>query len=273
MNGFARRLALLAPALLLLAAQSPEPTQTSVGLPSRVLQLVLPGTELEALPIDSNSPIVLRVLATWPHGSEFRYDLEFYGLDPGEYDLARWLRRKDGTSSAELPAVPVRVVAKLGPEELRPNALEVGALPRVGGYRTLLIVAGALWVLGLVAILLVGRRRRAAVLERARPRTLAEELRPLVEAALAGRLDRAERAALELRLFEHWRRKLRLEGRSPLDSVVELRAHPEAGELLRKLEDWLHRPDPPADVDLRALLAPYEAVTLEESGAARAAGS
>lgn len=273
MIGFARCLAVLALGLLLLAAQTPQPCESSVGLPARVMQVVLPGPELEALPIDAKSPIVLRVLATWPHGTDFRYDLEFYGLDPGEYDLAHWLRRKDGTSSAGLPAVPVRVLAKLGPEELRPNPLEVGALPRVGGYRTLLVVAGVVWVLGLVAILLVGRRRRAAAIERARPRTLAEELRPLVESALAGRLGRAERAALELRLFEYWRRKLRLEGRSPLDSVVELRAHPEAGQLLRSLEDWLHRPDPPADVDLGALLAPYESARLDELDAPRVAGS
>lgn len=273
MIGLARLVAVLVLGLLPLAAQSPQPAETSVGLPARVMQVVLPGTELEALPIDSKSPIVLRVLATWPHGTAFRYDLEFYGLDPGEYDLAHWLRRKDGTSSAGLPAVPVRVLTKLGPEELRPNPLPTGALPRVGGYRTLLVTAGVLWLVGLGAILLAGRRRRAEAVLRARPRTLAEELRPLVEAALEGRLERAERAALELRLFEYWRRRLRLEGRSPLDSVIELRAHPEAGQLLRSLEDWLHRPDAPTDVDLRALLAPYESVELDELAAPRGAGS
>ncbi len=246
------------------AQDGARPTETSVGLPARILQLVLPGGELEVLPIDSKSPIVLRVLATWPHGTDFRYDLEFYGLDPGEYDLARFLKRKDGTSAAGLPAIPVRVVSKLGEGEVRPNPLEVGLLPRVGGYRTLLIAAGVLWVLGLGAILFVGRKRRAVERERARPRTLAEELRPLVEAALEGRLTRSERAALELHLVEFWRRKLGLQAESPLASLVALRAHPEAGVLLRSLEDWLHRPDPPQSVDLAALLAPYESVELGE---------
>ena len=40
---------------------------------SRLMFPVLPGNELEAKPIDSREvPLVLRVVATYPHGSAFR---------------------------------------------------------------------------------------------------------------------------------------------------------------------------------------------------------
>jgi hypothetical protein len=237
-----------------------NPPETTIGISGRILQLVLPGPELEAVPLDSKSPVVLRVLATWPHGTDFRYDLEYYGLEAGTYDLSSYLKHKDGTPVANLPAIPVAVTALLPEGQIMPNTLEPTALPHLGGYQTALIAFGVVWALGLVAILFVGRRRAQAVRERARPRTLAEELRPLVEDAIAGRLSRSDRARLELRLVEYWRRKLGLEERAAQDLLVELRAHPEAGALLRSLEDWLHRPDPPAQVDLVALLAPYENV-------------
>jgi hypothetical protein len=226
---------------------------------------VLPAPELEALPIDAKSPLVLRVLAVWPHGSDFRYDLEYYGLEAGHYDLAQYLKHKDGTPVANLPPIPVAIHAVLGAGQIQPNDLEPGALPHLGGYQTTLIALSAVWVLGLAAILLVGRRRAHAARERARPRTLAEELRPLVEDALAGRISRSDRARLELRLVEYWRRKLDLGERPAQETLVELRAHPQAGALLRSLEDWLHRPDPPQPVDLAQLLAPYEQVDLPEA--------
>jgi hypothetical protein len=231
--------------------------QTNIGISGHVQQIVLPGPELEAVPLDAKSPLVLRVLATYPHGTDFRYDLEYYALEAGHYDLAKYLKHKDGTPITGLPEIPVDVEALLPAGQVQPNPLEQTALPHLGGYQKTMIVLGVVWVVGLLAILFLGRRRAQAARERVRPRTLAEELRPLVEDALAGKLSRSDRARLELRLVEYWRRKLALVDHSPQTLIVELRAHPEAGALLRSLEDWLHRPDPPAQVDLAQLLAPY----------------
>ena len=222
--------------------------QTNIGISGHVRQIVLPGPELEAVPLDSKSPIVLRVLGTWPHGTDFRYD------------LGKYLKHKDGTPVTGLPEIPVEVETLLPAGQVQPNPLEPTALPKLGGYEKTMIALGVVWVLGLAAILLLGRKRAQAARELARPRTLAYELRPLLEDALAGRLSRSDRARLELRLVEFWRRKLGLEERAPQDLLVELRAHPQAGALLRSLEDWLHRPDPPERVDLAQLLSPYENV-------------
>src|SRR5262249_6977703 len=119
---------------------------------------MLPGPELEAKPLtDSRAPIVLRIAKLWPHGTAFRYDLVWYGLDPGTFDLKDYLRRKDGSSAKDLPSIRVEVKALLPQGQILPNPLESQPSPALGGYRTLLIVAGTLWVAGLAAILFVRR--------------------------------------------------------------------------------------------------------------------
>lgn len=244
------------------AALAPAaPPETTVGMPGRIERLVLPGTELEALPHDDRrAPIVLRVMRVDPHGTAFRYDFEYQGLEPGEFDLRHYLRRKDRSSTADLPALPVRVVATLPPGQVVPNALVVGRAPALGGYRLLLILAIAAWVLGLAAILYLGflrRRRGPTAHEAAPPATLADRLRPLIDGAMAGTLSQPQLASLERSLHAYWRRRLDLEAAEPARAIETLRAHPDAGPLLEQLERWLHRPGPTERVDPARLLAPY----------------
>jgi hypothetical protein len=244
--------------VLAAAAAGQEPNSSQVGMTVRIPDLVLPGSELEVAPPQADAALVLRVAAVRPHGDAFRYDLEYWGLEAGEHDLRDWLRRRDGSSTDDLPPLPVRFTSVLPAGRVEPSAPAPRGLPAFGGYRTLLVIGGVLWAVGLVALLVVGRRRRlAAEAARPRPLTLAERLRPLVERAIRGELGRAERAQLELSLVAFWRRKLGLEERRPQQVIGLLREHPEAGPLLRGLEDWLHRPEPLDDVDLAALLAPY----------------
>jgi hypothetical protein len=232
--------------------------ETPVGVPARIEALVLPGGELEAVPGDFAAPIVLRVLATWPHGSAFRYDLEYYGLEPGEHDLARWLRRKDGSESGDLPPIPVTIAASLPEGPALPNPSPAADVPARGGYRALLVALAVLWLAGLVAIALGFRRARAAAQAGdAPPPTLAERLRPLVVRAARGELPPQERAALELMLIAHWRRRLALDALPPDEALALLREHEAAGPLLRGLEAWLHRPEPPDEAEIARLLEPY----------------
>jgi hypothetical protein len=229
----------------------------SVGMSGTLHDLVLPGSELGVAPVTRETALVLRLDAVRPHGDAFRYDITWYGLEPGSYALADYLVRVDGTSLAGLPAHTLRVTSLLAPGRVEPHPPAVGDLPRLGGYQTLLILGGILWCVGLVWILT--RFRRKAAEERApvaRGVSLAERLRPLVAAARAQELSPAGRAELELALLAFWRKRLGLAERDPVLALRELRAHPDAGPLLQGLEDWLHRPDPPA-VDLERLLAPY----------------
>jgi hypothetical protein len=89
----------------------------------------------------------------------------------------------------------------------------------------------------------------------------------MVEAAIAGRLTLTEQAELERLLLAYWRRRLNLENSKPAEAIAKLRGHAEAGQVLRQLEAWLHRPPGPSDaVDVAGLLMPYRSLAAEVSG-------
>jgi hypothetical protein len=238
---------------------------TSVGMPAKIEQLVLPGPELEVKALaDRRQPIVLRIVKSYPHGTAFRYDLVYYGLDAGEFDLRDYLRRKDGSSTAGLPPLRVKIESVLGTGQVLPTDLQTRTSPALGGYRIALIVLGVLWVLGVIVILFVRRRKQDQLSLAARPVTLADQLRPLVERGVAGKLTVAECAELERILLAYWRKRLKVESARPAEAFAVLRADPDAGPLLDQLERWLHRPGRTEAVDVAALLRPYRDVTLEE---------
>lgn len=234
--------------------------ETTVGMAGTLEGVVLPGTELEAAPLlDRKSKVVLRVVQVYPHGTAFRYDLEYTGLEPGTHDLRPYLKRKDGSPVGELPPVTVQVNPVLPPGQVQPNKLEIETGPRLGGYQLLMAGVVVLWALG--TVVLVGSfffpRRKKVVPLTVQPVSLAERLQPLVAGAMAGTLSRPELANLERALLAYWRKKLRLEKVEPGEAVEVLRKHPEAGPLLAQLETWLHKPGPPEQVSVGALLAPY----------------
>jgi hypothetical protein len=256
----------LLPLLLLAAsavAQARDERSASVGMRACIEELVLPGSELIAAPAVAGAPIVLRILATRAHGDRFRYDLEWTGLEAGPHDLAKYLARKDGSAAADVPAIPVTVASILPKGQKEPSEQAPTEPPRLAGYRVLQIAAGVLWLLGLLAILFVGKkRRRAAAAPPGKP-TLADRLRPLVEAVATGAAGDAQKAELERLLVAFWRDRLGLRDQKAAAAIVAIRQHAEAGQLLRQLEAWLHMPKPPAPVDLQAVLAPYRGVAAD----------
>jgi hypothetical protein len=240
---------------------------STVGMPARIDQLVLPGTELEVRPIDDRrAPIIVRIAGVYPHGTAFRYDMVYYGLEPGLYNLADSLRRKDGSPTEGLPPIQVAIEPLLLPGQLEPHKLALAPSPWLGGYRLLLIFGGLIWLAGLLAIIFAGRRKRVdSMADADRVVTLADRIRPLVDAAVAGKLSPGQHAELERLLIGYWRRRLGLEHMPPAKLIAVLRNHDEAGALLRRLEDWLHRPDGSAEpVDVAALLKPYQAISADE---------
>ena len=231
-----------------------------VGVRGQVAEVVLPKG-LEVRPLERGEPLLLRIVTSSPHGTLERYDLEFQGFEPGGYDLASYLRRPDG-APVELPEVRVEITSSLPPGQVEPSELETATPPRIGGYVIALWVLGGLWVVGLGVILFGFRKRRVATAIADAPprRTLAERLRPMVEAAMRGDLEDDRKAELERLLIAHWDRRLGLQGRPASEALATLREHPEAGPLVRQLEEWLHRPGRGEAVDVEALLAPYREV-------------
>jgi hypothetical protein len=250
----------LVPLVLAGAASADDRRESTVGMPARIDQLVLPGTELEVKPLDDRKlPIVLRIVEVYPHGTDFRYDLVFYGLDPGTFDLRDYLRRKDGSSTAHLPPLPVTIRPLLPAGQIEPHPLQISETPWLGGYRVMLTTVGVLWV-AVLAVILFARRRGHADnrQELAKPLTLAQRLRPLVEKAVAGKLSHAQCAELERSLLAYWRTRLKLETMNPAEAIQRLRKDAQAGPLLEQMELWLHRPGPSASVDVARLLEPYQ---------------
>ncbi len=57
---------------------------------------------------------------------------------------------------------------------------------------------------------------------------------------------------------------MNLDELDPREAVAALRDHPQAGELLRAVEAWLHKPQGAGEVNLAALLAPYRDLPADE---------
>ncbi len=235
-------------------------------MPATIDQLVLPGPELEVAPIDDlKTPIVVRITEVFAHGSSFRYNLSYYGLEPGEYDLVKYLRRKDGKPAEGVEPIKVTVNSVLPPGQIEPHAVKANVAANPGGYRLLMVVGAMLWSAGLVILLYLTRRKPVATkIDPTRPVTLADRLKPLVEGAVAGTLRPGQHAELERLLIGYWRRKLEIEHDDLTRSFLTLREHPEAGPLLVKLEEWLHKPGGAGAVDIPALLRPYNAIPADD---------
>ena len=235
----------------------------TVGASGRISQIVLPGSELEGIPIDPDSPLVVRVLKSFPHGDSFRYDIQFLGMEPGEYDLADWLQRKDGSDRGELPVISVQVESLLPPGQIEPNPLAEGLLPRLGGYSFVAIVAVLFWFAILFCLIFLGRRKPPLVEAEQSPTTFAQLLRPRLEAAVRNEIRPEQYAELERMLFAFWRKRLDLESQPADSAMMEIKNDQTAGPLMRQLESWMHDPKSGRDVELANLLKPYENIPVE----------
>lgn len=235
----------------------------TVGMPAQIDQIVLSGSELEVTPLeDERTPIVVRITGTFPHGTAFRYDIQYYGLEPGEFDLKDYLRRKDRSPMDDLAPLTVNIESILPPGQVRPNVLARKSSPYLGGYWMTLAIAGMAWLIGLVVIiwwmLAKHASQHGASGASRRPATLAERLRPIVQDAIAGKTSETQLAALERMLIAFWRKRLNLDDVNADDAIAALRKHQEASVLLEQLEVWLHRPGDAAAVNVAELLEPYQ---------------
>jgi len=250
---------------------------TGVGLTGDVKDVLLPGPELRVKPDpEGRSPVVVRLTATYPHGTAgFRYDLNWFAYEPGSHNLADSLERVDGSPTGELPSVMVEAVSLLPPGPPRTLAEFSAPIPKLGGYRTALIVGGCVWVAGLIALLCWRRKKPAPDETHTLPDPpLADRLRVLLDQARTGTLDADGRARLERLVLGFWRERLDLTGLPVPEAIRRLREHPEAGGLLRQVEEWLHSGKSGArESEMAALLTPYLAAATHPTAAPAATPS
>jgi len=245
--------------------EAPAPVgETTIGIEG-VYYARHRGPALEVVPFEENAPIVLRIAdvvrdTSTGDGQSMIYELRYIGTRAGGHDLRDYLVRVDGQPITGLAPLTVQIIELLPADhdgEL--ETIDGVGLPWPWPYRLLLVLVAIVWLVPLVWLIRRKLTRRAASAERrvAQAVTLAEQLHPLVEAAVSGQLDRAGKARLERLLIGYWRERLDLKGLATQEALARLRADAVAGELLRQLEAWLHQRPGTVTVNAAAVLAPY----------------
>jgi hypothetical protein len=223
------------------------------------MRVELPRGDLAAVGIKERTDLILRIASIKATKQGFGYDLRYIGLLPGDYNLANYLVTPEGLAAEALPVIPVKVLPLL-PQghqgELVSSQLKAYAPP--GGYTLFFSGVWLFWVLLLLPLILAGRvKKTIEVVTVTPPPTLEEQLQPLVEKALAGGLDVAEKEHLERLLMGYWQQLLKCDESTAYLVLKKIKQDPEGGQLVEKLESWLHRPAGTAPVALEEMLARY----------------
>lgn len=268
---------LILTASMLLGTVAPERaiplTKVAVGMEGRILYRYS-GPALRARAANDKAPVTSRIVSAVTDGDAMLYDVRFIPQYSGRPDIRDSLERIDGVSLDEAPAAIVEVTSALPLDHdgVLASATRFG-LPSLGGYRLALVGLGVLWIIP-VGVAIVKRIARQKPVEPVTAPvfevTVADQLRPLVESAIAGNATIEDKAMLERLLIAFWRERLDLHGLSASAALGTMRAHAQAGELLAAIERWLHaRPSllNPAP-DLAHLLKPYatRAAIVEPAG-------
>ncbi|MCR9198238.1 MAG: hypothetical protein NXI04_06315 [Planctomycetaceae bacterium] len=243
----------------------------TVGMEGFMKQVVLPGSELTVREVDPRrTPVALRIDAVFPHGDELRYDLTFFGLEPGSHNITDYLVRKDGSATDDLPALPVTIKSLLPADDVRPSAPPQGFLTRIGGYQTAMILAGVIWLLGLFAILFLGRGKQDPSAETTAVAEVSEveQIRRLINEAMeAEELSADRKAQLDMKVLNFWRSRRHIEDASVSDALEQLREDEQAGPLLAGLERWFYSRNAPSAAEIRQMLDQMKQHSLSEQPA------
>ncbi len=254
------------------AATNPTNTASrNIGIEGKVT-VALPKPDYKPRPLDDRTELILRIESVKPlSNGQHNYEFFYMGLEQGAYKLADFLIRPDGTRPDELGDLRIQVRAML-PEDHdgKLNTYVPRLFPFVGGYRAALVILCVLWVGGIAAYIILTRKKRvvAAPVAVVPEPSFAERLRPLVEAAAEGKLSVQDQASLERLLMGYWREKLNFSGLGVAEALARLKAHAEAGDLLRALERWLHQPGGATKEEVAVLLQPYRQVSAAVQGGA-----
>ncbi|MFT5904818.1 MAG: hypothetical protein ACI9E1_000404 [Cryomorphaceae bacterium] len=236
---------------LLTAAEN----RTSVGVGFVIEGVEISGSKVIPIPrADYKTPIVLRVVRSEETDTGFRYSLHAEGLDPGNYDLAKYLKREDNTL-LETEAIPLEVYSVLEKPLTEPRKLTPTKPEKLGGYTTLLWALGIAWAIGLLGIIFFKKRDHLTEDHQASPPTLTEKIAALLK---QGKTNTDSQAQLERLLIGHWMEKLpELNDRPMSESLTFLRNNEESSPMILSVERWLHSGKEISEEEIERTLAPY----------------
>lgn len=226
--------------------------------------MILPRADYQVRPVDDRTELLLNIESVTPlDAGGFRYEIHYMGLESGAYSLADFLILPDGSRPEEIKDFRLQVRAEL-PEDHdgQLERMSAAPFPFIGGYRIFLGFLGLLWVAGIVMFIRSYRKKKVVAVETivVPEPGFAERIRPLVESAAAGTISLEEKTLLERLLMGFWREKLNLTESRVAEAILLLKRDPVAGELLRAMERWLHRPGGSSTEEINGLLEPYHTV-------------
>lgn len=206
------------------------------------VRVEIPGERIEATPVDERAPAVVRVepVAETPAGTV--YEIDFIGLEPGEYDVTRYLRTLGGAP----PEIEPRVLAiqrKL-PADFRGEilALERRVEMSLAWYRPTAVAVSILWGLCLPLLVLMGRRKPEP--EHAPPPpapTVRERLKALVD-QIGDDQGKEAWQRLEATVIGYLADSRRIPSARAFEQFLALKSDPVAGPVIREFEHCLHSP-------------------------------
>ena len=235
--------------------------KNGVGLVKRV-KVSLPGELLMAAKVNDKSDAMVRVISTQKLTNGYSYDLEFIGLEPGKYNLVKYLRTASTNELVNIPEYLIEVNSSLETDfsgELLDFQKTVPNL--TPWYKKLNWLIFAFWLTLLPLIILYGRRKKKVEeVIQVREKTLNEKICELL-ASLEGQSTKELWQRIEGLIFQHWCQKKELDGMPMHEAISKLKADDEAGPFILKLEEGLHSKDYKDEQQVTALI---KSLTLEE---------
>lgn len=237
-------------------------SSADVGMEGSVRDIVLPGTELQVAETDPRTaPIQIRIDGVYPHGDHFRYDLTWFGYEPGTYDLTDFLVRRDGSSVTELPAIPVEVTSVLEAGKVSVTPVSQAEPVHIGGYRNIVTAILIVWCAGLFFLLRKSGNAEAPIAADAESpsESAADQVSGLLSEALRnGSLSAEQRASLQMRVLAFWCERKKLQEESPPAALSLLQRDPEAGPLLTCIERWFYSREAPDHDEIARVVRPMQ---------------
>jgi len=234
-------------AYLLLSVEEPAPVQSDREVPLGVEQAVIirySGPRLQAQPYRPGASVNLRIADRTEQEGVKTYDIRYVVSLPGEFDLTDYLASTDGQPIDDLPEFRVQGLTSLTKDiETRIQEIENVGVHIWHWYYETLVALGIFWVAWLVALIVVGRPKRAPRQRPAPPEpSIAEQIDRLLAAMARGPLSTEQKAALEALLLAQWRGQLGLTETRMAAACRRMATDGDLGPVYSQLEAWLHNP-------------------------------
>jgi hypothetical protein len=215
-------------------------SEVTIGVEGRKV-VEIAGPELQAAPFTPGDAVSVRIADVQPIAGGFRYDLRYVTYGPGQHDLAKTLSTPDGKPLPPRDDLSVDVDTLL-PESHKGDLYETpnAKINLHSGYALAMRALWFLWLLLLVPLVWLGRKKKHRTAPVVPPPTVSERLRSLLEQASHEHLSSEQQADLEQLLIAFWSQRLKLSSKRLGTMIEQLRKHPEASRQWNRVEGWLH---------------------------------